>query len=214
MKSFLSFVKENFTVLAIAFLILFLWFQGCFTRMPGFPEQPTIIIQQDTSWKALIGKTNATTTLVQTIPYPVEKIEKQYLPDTNYQALKKQFEQLRDLYLSRNIYKDSLKIDTIGTLYLTDTTHKNTLSRGSYSYNLRYPTITKIITIKDPPRTQLYYGGELSSPLGQTLGIQQAQVGILLKNKKDNILKLSSGYNFQTNSPHISLGYYKKFSFK
>jgi hypothetical protein len=195
-----EFLNKNFQFIIIVGLALLLFFNR--TLQPTNVPQPTITIQSDTSWKAIIAKITQSQppSIVNTIPYPVEKLEPIYIPDTNYQRLKVQFEELRDKYLATNIQKDSLKIDTIGYVHVTDSVQKNQIVGRSYEYKLKYPTITNTITIREPykPKRQLYLGGSIGGVERQSgqLEVNEIGLGLLYKNKKDQQFGAKVNYNF------------------
>lgn len=204
-----EFITKNFSVLLITLLILFLWNKGAFKNTQN-DNKPVIVFTSDTTNKNHEGSHESTPQQVQYIPYPVEKITTQVIQDTNY------VKQIIADYMSRRIQQDSIIFkDSLGYVKTTDTVSNNRIIGRKWDYNVKERIVTNTITITQPykPKSQLYYGFELTSPFAGTLGIEQAQVGIQLKNKKDNILKLSTGYNFFTHSPIISLGYYQKLSF-
>lgn len=203
-----DFITKNFSVLLVAVLILFLWSKGMFKPAPAL--QPTIVVVSDTTDKQHTGTIITTPPIIQYVPYPVEKVTKEILSDSNY------VKQIIADYLSKRIQKDTLHLpDTLGYVAVTDTVTSNRVVNRKWDFNIKERTITNTVTIKEPykPKTQLYYGFEISSPLSDILGIQQLQAGLIIKNKKDNILKANIGYNFMTNSPIATLGYYPKFHF-
>lgn len=159
------------------------------------PEAPKPIIVRDTVWVAKTGSATTTPQLINSIPYPVDRLTKevQYLPDTNYQKLVVQYQNLLQLYLTKNIQKDSLKIDSIGYVSVTDTVTKNLIANRKFSYNLKYPVITNTITLPPKPRNQLYIGGGIQG--NQTSLVNQFNAGLLWKNKKDQIFGVYSGIN-------------------
>lgn len=208
-----EFITKNFSVLFIGLLILFLWNKGIFK--PAVPIEPQII--RDTTY--VIGQAPAVQYTPPTvISIPPQSIPQQYTPDTSYKGLIRQYQEILQQLFAKNVTKDTLHLkDSAGREFasvpLEDTVTANKIANRKWSYTYSLPVITNTVIQPYKPKNQLYYGFELSSPLGTTLGIQQAQIGLQLKNKKNDILKLSSGYNFYSNSPIISLGYYQKLSF-
>ena len=188
-----DFFKTNFQFLVIVALAVVLFFQR--TTQPTPQLQPTIIVVSDTSFRNHTGQTTTQPILVQTIPYPVERITKEYQPDTNYAKLRLQYEDLRDKFLATNVQRDTLKVDTLGTVAATVYTSKNKVDTINWNYNLKERVITNNITIKEPykPRNQFYLGGGLSAT--PQLKITGVEAGLLFKNKKDQIFGLSGGYN-------------------
>ena len=115
-------------------------------------------------------------------------IDTQYLPDPDYAVLKARFEALVKEHTARNIYSDSLRLDSIGYVIINDSVQFNKLFDRSYKYHYELPTITKTITVIEHPKkiNQLYVGGGVLG--NKTQGVAGAEVGLLLKNKKDQIL--------------------------
>jgi len=204
----MQFLKDNFQFLVIVgLLVFFLFFRG--GQTPS--NAPTIVIQADTSWKVLIPLLTQHTAggqIVNTIPYPVTKIEKEYIPNPNYDILKAQYEDLRGKYLATNIQKDTLRVDTIGYVALTDSIQRNMNIGREYTYNLKYPTITITKIITNPPKRSFYYGFELQSGLDKT--VNEFDVGLLYKDKKEQIFGTKLGYSPQM-GPQVGVKYYRKF---
>lgn len=160
---------------------------------------PDSIIVRDTVWVDHGGTGSSIPQLVNTIPYPVDRLTKevQYLPDTNYQKLVNQYREILLLYLAKNIQKDSLKIDSIGYVSITDTVTKNLIANRKFKYNLKYPVITNTITLQPIPRNQLYIGGGLEG--NKVNLINQINAGFLFKNKKDQIYGIYGGIDGNAN---------------
>ena len=151
---------------------------------------------------------NSKPQLINTIHVPPEI---KYLPDTNYEKLLAQYREILSLYLDKNIQKDSLKIDSLGYVYVTDTVTKNLIKSRIYDYNLRHPVITT--TIINPPvrKTQLYAGGSLQGSV--LYPVNQISGGFLLKNKKDQIFGAYTGIN-KDGQLQLGISSYWKISFK
>ena len=135
----------------------------------------TVYIQKDTT----ITKT--VTRLKQVfINLPGDSV---FVPDTNYNALKSQYESLSKRYSARNIYQDTILIDSLGQVVIRDTLQYNHLQRRSYRLSYKIPVVTKTETIAS--RRQVYVGGGLSMTTGFT--DLTAQVSVLYKTKKDQV---------------------------
>lgn len=212
MKDFLT---KNFTVLLIAALFIFLYAKGSFSSLLAKGHTDTLVqihyIPGQGVKETYIPPVNSTV--------PVVIIPPAYSPDTSYKGLLRQYQQMLSTLLAKNAVHDTLSLkDSSGRAFaqinLEDTVSGNRISSRKWNYHYSLPHTT--ITIKEPyqPRIQLYYGMSVSSPLYPALGIQQFSVGLLLKNKKDQILGASLGYSFPTHSPALTLHYYQKLSFK
>ena len=189
----------------IGVLIVFVLLQnrGCV----GGGEKPTsdTVIVHDTTW---VQKDS----LIYAKPLPAKVIydslylegKTEYLPDTNYTALKMQFDNLVKLYTALAIYADSVKLDTIGYVVVTDSIRENKIigRTWKYDYKIPYVTTTTTITNTKGSKTQLYVGGGINTT--QTLGLNSAEAGVILKTKSDKLYGLKAGSDINGN---ISYGF-------
>ena len=184
-------MKINFNnILSIAILILaVIIVLQRINSSPDIVEKPVIV--RDTVWQKKDGVIYTSPKVVQTIP--VKIISEKYLPDPNYDKLVLQYQELVKLHLAKNIQKDSVQIDSIGFVKVTDTVQNNIVQNRKWEYNIKYPIIKE--TVIQPPKkvNQLYIGGGLQG--NQYNIINSINGGILYKNKKDQIYGLSVGIN-------------------
>ena len=184
-------MKINFNnILSIAILILavIIVLQRS-NSSPDIIEKPIII--RDTIWQKKDSVIYTSPKVVQTIP--VKIISEKYLPDPNYDKLVLQYQELVKLHLAKNIQKDSVQIDSIGFVKVTDTVQNNIVQNRKWEYNLKYPIIKETIIEPSKKVNQLYIGGGLQG--NQYNIINSINGGILYKNKKDQIYGLSVGIN-------------------
>ena len=184
-------MKINFNnILSIAILILavIIVLQRN-NSSPDIVEKPIIV--RDTVWKKKDSVIYTSPKVVQTIPIKI--ISEKYLPDPNYDKIVLQYQELVRLHLSKNVQKDSVQIDSIGFVKVTDTIQNNVVQNRKWEYNIKYPIIKE--TVIQPPKkiNQLYIGGGLQG--NQYNIINSINGGILYKNKKDQIYGLSVGIN-------------------
>lgn len=194
---------NNFSkILTIAIFILFgviIW-QTC--RKKPIDEQPPIMVTKlDT-----IYRNSQAETLYIPIPDTIEvtkELPVEYLPDTNYAKLKDQYDALAKKYLARKDYKDTLKLDSIGYVTLSDTIEKNEIAGRQFSYSYKLPTIIKTIEItkQAAPKNQVYVGGTISSEL--PLQIKSFDANAFLKNKKDMLYGAKVGIDL---NGHMNYG--------
>ena len=202
-------MKINFNnILSIAILILavIIVLQRS-NSSPDIIEKPIVI--RDTIWQKKDSVIYTSPKVVQTIPLKI--ISEKYLPDPNYDKLVLQYQELVKLHLAKNIQKDSVQIDSIGFVKVTDTVQNNIVQNRKWEYNIKYPIIKE--TIIEPPKkiNQLYIGGGLQG--NQYNIINSINGGILYKNKKDQLYGLSIGVN--TNGQVVyGLSSYWKIKFK
>lgn len=190
-KFILEFFKRNFLsviILILASILIIIRFED---KVAAYE----IITKKDTVWKERIK-------IIESDPIIVEilkntKKDTVYIPKATYPDLRKQYEDLVKKHTSQVLYKDRLIIDSLGYVDVFDTIYENKIKGRKFSYNLKYPEITKTNTIINPPKRQVYFGGSLQ---GNKLNIiNQANVGILYKNKKDNIFGVYTGMDFNGN---------------
>ena len=202
-------MKINFNnILSIAILILAVII--VLQRSNSSPDiiEKSIVIR-DTIWQKKDSVIYTSPKVVQTIPLKI--ISEKYLPDPNYDKLVLQYQELVKLHLAKNIQKDSVQIDSIGFVRVTDTVQNNIVQNRKWEYNIKYPIIKE--TIIEPPKkiNQLYIGGGLQG--NQYNIINSINGGILYKNKKDQLYGLSIGVN--TNGQVVyGLSSYWKIKFK
>ena len=184
-------MKINFNnILSIAILILavIIVLQRS-NSSPDIIEKPIVI--RDTIWQKKDSVIYTSPKVVQTIPIKI--ISEKYLPDPNYDKLLLQYQELVKLHLSKNVQKDSVKIDSIGFVKVIDTVQNNIVQNRKWEYNIKYPIIKETIIQPSKKVNQLYIGGGLQG--NQYNIINSINGGILYKNKKDQIYGLSVGIN-------------------
>ena len=202
-------MKINFNnILSIAILILavIIVLQRS-NSSPDIIEKP--IILRDTIWQKKDSVIYTSPKVVQTIPIKI--ISEKYLPDPNYDKLVLQYQELVKLHLSKNVQKDSVKIDSIGFVKVTDTVQNNIVQNRKWEYNIKYPIIKETVIQPSKKVNQLYIGGGLQG--NQYNIINSINGGILYKNKKDQLYGLSVGIN--TNGQAVyGISSYWKIKFK
>ena len=184
-------MKINFNnILSIAILILSVII--VLQRSNSSPDiiEKSIVIR-DTIWQKKDSIIYTSPKVIQTIP--VKIISEKYLPDPNYDKLVLQYQELVKLHLAKNIQKDSVQIDSIGFVKVTDTVQNNIVQNRKWEYNIKYPIIKE--TVIQPPKkvNQLYIGGGLQG--NQYNIINSINGGILYKKKKNQLYGLSIGVN-------------------
>ncbi|MEI7943050.1 MAG: hypothetical protein WCH76_07830, partial [Candidatus Riflemargulisbacteria bacterium] len=142
----------------ILMLIGLLFISRCNQPKPD-PQKPIIT----TVWISHTDTVKTKPKLVYTDPKV--RIDSIFLPDKDYEKLRKQYQDLLILYFQKNVLKDTLKLDSLGHVYVTDTVSKNLISSRIYNYSIKYPKITETIKIPPKPRNQLYIGGMLQGNL-------------------------------------------------
>ena len=179
---------NNILSIAILILAVIIVLQRS-NSSPDIIEKPIVV--RDTVWQKKDSVIYTSPKVVQTIPIKV--VNEKYLPDPNYEKLVLQYQELVKLHLAKNIQKDSVQIDSIGFVKVTDTVQNNIVQNRKWEYDIKYPIIKE--TIIQPPKkvNQLYIGGRLQG--NQYDIINSVNGELLYKNKKDQIYGLSVGIN-------------------
>ena len=184
--------KIKLSDIIVVILLIIILLQRC--SGGGNPKNPTgPQITRDTVW---VHKDSTITTkpqMIGTVTVPIDRWNTEYLPDTNYTRLLAQYMDVTNKFLASNMHSDSLKIDSIGYVHVKDTVSRNLITSRSYTYNLKYPIIKETITIPEPKKTQVYIGGGFEGDESEL--VSDVSVGLLLKNKKDQIFGASVGYS-------------------
>jgi len=173
----------NFIIVVLAIIILL---QRC---GKGNSSPCETKVTRDTIWIHKDSTIYSKPQLIKTIPVPIEQWNTEYLPDTNYSKLLKQYQEIVTKYLSSNIIQDSIKIDSIGYLKIVDTISTNLVKGRSTSYKFKYPIIKETLTIIQEPKRQLYAGIGLGGDKVKL--IDQVSVGVLYKDRRDRIFGAS-----------------------
>ena len=158
-----------------------------------FPQEPVVITKYDTIWK----ETHDTITKeVEVVKIKYVKPEgPQYTPGENIDTCRARFNYLLKQHIARRTYKDTIALDSLGTITVIDTVWLNKLGKRTYIKDYKIPLVTKTITIiKQPdPKRQLYIGGNL---FGDKTNLQSFTPGVLYKDRKDRIYQANVGVNF------------------
>lgn len=186
----MEFVRKNFLSLVTLLLVLVVLLQRC---EGGSPAEGVVKVVRDTTWIIKDCTINSKPQIIKTIPVNVyhDTTYREYLPDTNYQKLVIQYQDVVNQLLTKNIQIDSLKIDSVGWVRVLDTVQKNLVVGRSFNYTLAYPIIKETITLPPARKNQLYVGGEVVGSL--TNLVSGINAGLLFKNKKDQIFGLKAG---------------------
>jgi hypothetical protein len=194
-------VNKNLVNIIILVLLVIVALQRCEPTGPS--EQPTIV--RDT---VLVVKESLTVTkpqLVETIESHDSIIMKEYVPDTNYAKLVAQYQEVVNQLLAKNIMQDSVAIDSVGYVKITDTVQKNLIVGRSVQSKISYPIITETITLPAKKTNQLYVGGAiLGSPAPNAI-----MGSALLKTRNDFLFGGSLSVNTYGNMQYGIHSYWK-----
>ena len=126
---------------------------------------------------------------------------------------------LKDFF-AKNIYKDTLNLpDSLGIVSLIDTITQNKIFGRTFNASVKQRTIKETMIVKEPAKTQLYYG--LNAGFNKEDYVSAVGAGFILKTKKDKIYNLNIGVNNRTVdgtnggfSPYVGFGTYWKIKVK
>jgi hypothetical protein len=136
-----------------------------------------------------------------------------YKVDTSCEVTKSRFIKLVKSHVSTNIYVDTILVDTIGYVRIYDTIQFNKLQGRGMKYRLVIPNKIQYVTIPAAPKRQLYVGGGLmadgTSIAKKALILNAAEVGLLYKNKKDQMYGAKAQVDFKGNVSYGVQTYWK-----
>lgn len=211
--------KRNIGIILLGVGFLIFWFGGC-GKDTGSQRQnthDTVTVTQQVLQPMIINQPYTPQQQGQTV-FPIN-IPAQYNASADIAKLTAQYQDLVQKFLSLKNYSDSITLkDTagnrVGVVNLKQQVSENELKSLQSSYQLYFPKTTTTITNTIYPKikNQWFIGVQGSSTLGNpniNLGL-----GLLLKNKRENILQLGIGYNLTNKEPQVFLGYYQKIRLK
>ena len=143
-----------------------------------------------------------------TITRRVRSTSVRYIKDTVFSSL----DTCNSEYNRMTTYRDTIGIDSIGTVTIVDTVFRNSLKNRTIFKNYKIPLVTKTVTItkEQQPKRQLYVGGNL---FGDERNLQMITPGLLYKDKRDRIYTANVGVNFD-GSMTYGIGAYFKIKIK
>lgn len=191
--------KIYLTIIAVLFVVIILQRQCA-----PVSKVPKSVVTIDTVYKHIKVTEIKEVPVYKTITkrLPGDTI---FVPDTNYYALQEQYIQLSKLYSNRNIYVDTIKLDSIGHIVVTDTLQYNRLRKRTCKYDYTIPVITKIVTEYKETR-QLYMGIQLSAETNP-INYTNAQLGLLYKDKHDRVFGVHGGISYNQ-KPFVGVSSY------
>jgi hypothetical protein len=183
-------VKKNLVNIIVLVLLVIVALQRCEPADPS--EQPTIV--RDT---VTVVKESLTVTKPQ--------LMKEYVPDTNYAKLVAQYQEVVNQLLAKNIMQDSVAVDSVGYVKITDTVQKNLVIGRSVQTRISYPIIRETITLPAKKTSQLYIGGAiLGDPAPNAI-----MASALLKTRNEKLFGGSLSVNTYGNMQYGIHSYWK-----
>ncbi len=184
--------KKHSTLIIVGILLLIILLQRSCTG-DVVVQEPTTVVKIDTVWKikhdTVIKKIRVTD-----IKY-VKPDGPEYTSGEHIDTCRARFNYLLKQHSARRVYKDTIKLDSLGTITVIDTVWLNKLKNRSYINNYKIPLVTKTITIikQADPKRQLYIGGNL---FGDKTTLQSITPGLIYKDRKDRVYQANVGVNF------------------
>lgn len=130
-----------------------------------------------------------------------------YMLDTSCDLVKARFQKIVKAHTTKNMYIDTILIDTFGKIYVYDTVQFNTLGNRGIVKNYTIPIITRTIKVPAEPKRQLYVGGGLLAT--KDLIINAAELGLIYKTKKDQMYGVKAQLDFKGNLSYGLQSYWK-----
>lgn len=170
---------KSITIIILVIIIILM--RAC--NNSNIETKETIYTKTDTIWK------KTTDTIIK----KVVKTKTEYVPVEK--VIFANVEECRREYNRKTTYKDTIKLDSLGTIAIVDTVFQNSLKQRSIFKNYKIPLVTKTVTIiKNPePKRQLYIGGNL---FGDKRALQLITPGLIYKDRKDRVYQINVGVNF------------------
>jgi hypothetical protein len=192
---------NKYTIIVIAVIaVIIISRVGCNNGLGFFdkPKADTVRVI-DTLWEKH-DTTIYKKVKVKEVIYDIDTLPPQYIPDTNYAALKLQYEALLKEYMSKVIQFDTIKIPQLkGGFYIKDTVQYNKIAGRSIEGDYIIPIVKETVTItkETPKRNQLYIGGGINTT--KTFMPESVEAGLIFKTKRDQIygVKAASDINGQ-----------------
>lgn len=184
--------KNNFLTGLILLLFGIIIFQTCriIKSVPQVHVDTTISITNTYVDSTIITKP----VIRESVPYEFNTSTVEYLPDT---ALIRMVKELKQMLSQKNIYRDTVRVDTFGTATIDETIENNKIAQRKIKYDLIIPTKTVSIVKEIPQKikNQWFIGGGIG---GNAVGID-INAGLGLQNKKGQLYELKGRTDFKGN---------------
>lgn len=200
--------KKHFSTIIIIILILIIFLQR--SCQPNNPEPGQIIKYKNRKYQVI--KTITDTQIVPVIYTKYTPGESIYVEKPIYIDIPANIDTndiLKD-YFAQYTYKDTLDLDSLGSIVVIDTIAKNKIQARTWNAKINKYTVTNEVYLKELPRTQLYIGGSVGTELNNNL---YAGADIALKTKKDQLYRINAGLTSNLN-PYVNVGMYWKIKLK
>lgn len=205
--------KIDYKIIVIIILSAILYFQNC----KGSEEENVVTVngKKFGLLKYTLDTIEVTNTTVKKVKgddiyHETFEIDTAFLPPViDTQQILKDF-------FAKNVFKDTLILnDSLGYVFIIDTITKNKLLERSWTAKVKSRVIKEEKILKELPKNEFYLG--VNGNLDKVDYLNSVGTGLIIKNKKDNIIQLNIGLsNKQLNNnsskltPYFGGGYYWK----
>jgi len=191
-------MNNKISYLLVAVLIVIILLQRCGGIMVPLPQTKTDTVVE-TKYQRIIEYGHSKPIYVKGIRDTIIETEIEYILSDDDYGIAERLDTLIQLYSMKNIYLDSIKVDTFGYIKLIDTVQQNKFLGRSFITNVTIPekTITITNTIYPKPKRQFYIGGGISG--NKTSPINSINAGLLYKDRRDRIFGIGASYDGQIN---------------
>jgi len=219
-------IKKNLWIFIVLIFLLVMFLRGCFNGIGA--QKPT----SDTTTRIIqvpqpiiINPPYQPQQSGQTIYVPIPSNNQPVTPATDIAGLTQQVIQLNSRidnlakeYYAIKHYEDSIPLkDTsglrVGVVNLKQTVSENQLKSTQPSYQLNFPHTITTINNYAIPRNQVFIGAGFQTGL-KGAGFTQVNLGLQLKNKRDQMFGGAVGYDLKTKQPGLNITYYKLITIK
>mgnify|MGYP006266241229 CR=1 FL=1 len=125
-----------------------------------------------------------------------QKVE---IPNTMYDSIVTE-------YYAKKVFKDTIKFNSYGNIFITDTIYRNEIHGRSLKSNLEFPSITKTTIVKEKPKNALYIGAK---SIVQNKSIRAIGTGLMFKTKRERMYGVGAMIDNQKNI-NFTLDFYIK----
>lgn len=185
--------KKYSTLIIIGVLLLIILLQRSCTG-DVVSQEPTTVVKLDTIWK-ITHDTVIKKVRVTDIRY-VKPQGPEYTPGENIDTCRARFNYLLKQHIARTTYKDTIFLDSLGTITVIDTVWLNKLKERIYIKDYKIPFVTKTVTItkQADPKRQLYIGGNL---FASKTAFSSVSPGLIYKDRKDRVYQANVDIDIQ-----------------
>ena len=190
-------IKNLFTATLVTILVLIILFQKSCTGNHNIKPDTIVETKIDTIWKTKVDTVTKTVKVYHTVPGVVPDLP-EYKHSDDIDTCRLHFDKILKELTSKNIYKDTIKLNQLGTVQITDTIWLNKLQKRTYIQDIKIPTIEKTITIIKPadPVKQLYIGGNIFTTIPKSILVIPS---LIYKDRQDRIYQINCGLDNKGN---------------